>query len=521
MIRRSWFARLLRLGVAIVATVVAGIVTEGVLRVIDGDRLWSVTLARVRPPHARTSDSGKWIDPREASAYLAALPVAAGVNGDWYSLDPEPPPATPIDADLDRRYWAARGHELPSVYEWNLEFVRAVLCDSNRSLHPYLTEQFKALEDVYVFEPEDAAPYPTFRFLQSAHYPSGLVTNSFGWRGADIPLNKPAGRVRIAFVGASTTVDAHGDPFSYPEYIGRWLREWALQWHPSISVDVINAGREGILSNSIDAIVRQELLPVSPDVVVYYEGANQFWPASFSGRPIVRIYRMMSPSSSALERYSALGARLSTIVNRPGTGAEPRKPPLPVAWPSDLDERDPALNDPRLPVELPDILRDLDRMRAAVDAARGTFVISSFVWLVDAGLVLDPRRDAIVLQELNERYWPFSYAHMRRFVDFENRVFAKYARAHQLPFNDVAAAFPRDPRLFVDSIHMTPAGSKLKAWIVFQNLVRLLEQRLRDRSLPIPDPGGRRSHPAFSGAPRRLVTLAAIANGCGVRPTPR
>lgn len=515
MIRGPLFARSVHLGVAIVATLSAALVAEGALRVIDGYSLWSVRLARVRPSLALTSSSGKWMDPREGAAYLSALAVAPGVDRAWYSLDPEPPPSTPVDADLDRRYWAARGHELPSIYEWNLEFVRTVLCDSNRSLHPYLAEQFKALDEVYVFEPTDAAPYPTYRFLRNAHYPSGLITNSYGWRGADVSLNKPAGRVRIAFVGASTTADAHGDPFSYPEYVGRWLREWALRRHPSISVDVINAGREGILSNSIAAIVRQELVPLRPDVVVYYEGANQFWPASFAARPVVQILRMMNPSST-LERYSALGARLSAVVNRPGTGAEPRKPPLAVAWPSDLDERDPALNDPRLPVQLPEILRDLDRMRAAVEEARGTFVMSSFVWLVDAGLVLDPRRDAVVLRELNERYWPFSYAHMRRFIDFENRVFAKYASEHNLPFNDVAAVYPRDPRLFVDSIHMTPAGIKLKAWLVFQNLVRVLEQRLSDSTLPMPDPDGRREHPAFSGAPRRLVTVAALAKGCGV-----
>jgi hypothetical protein len=514
--RKPLFLRLVRLGVALGATMAAAAVAEGVFRVVDGYSLRSVTLARIRPSRVQTSSNGKWMDTHEAGPYVSALPVAAGVERDWYALDPEPPRSTPVDVDLNRRYWAARDHELPSVYQWNLEFIRTVLCDSDRSLHPYLAEQFKALDDVYVFEPTDGAPYPTYRFLPNAHYPSGLVTNSFGWRGTDVPLNKPAGRVRIAFVGASTTADAHGDPFSYPEYIGRWLREWSRQQHPATSFDVINAGREGILSNSIAAIVRRELVPLNPDVVVYYEGANQFWPASFASRPVVQMFRMINPSSM-LERHSAVGARLSAIVKRPGTGAEPRKPPLAVAWPSDLDERDPALNDPRLPVQLPEILHDVDRMRAAVEEVHGTFVMSSFVWLVDPGLVLDPRRDAFVFRELNERYWPFSYAHMRRFIDFENRVFAKYARENNLPFNDVAATYPRDPRLFVDSIHMTPAGIKLKAWVVFQNLVPVLEQRLRDGTLPLPDPGGRRTHPAFAEVPRRPVSVSAIAKGCGVR----
>ena len=88
---------------------------------------------------------------------------------------------------------------------------------------------------------------------------------------------------------------------------------------------------------------------------------------------------------------------------------------------------------------------------------------------------------------------------MRRFIDFENRVFAKYAGEHDLPFNDVAAVYPRDPRLFVDSIHMTPAGIKLKAWLVFQNLVRVLEPRLSDSTLPMPDPAAAATIQRFQG----------------------
>jgi len=128
--------------------------------------------------------------------------------------------------------------------------------------------------------------------------------------------------------------------------------------------------------------------------------------------------------------------------------------------------------------------------------------------------VLVPERDAIVFRELNERYWPFSYAHMRRFFDFENRVFRKYAGAHQLPFNDLDAVYPRDPRLFVDTVHMTPAGVKLKAWIVFQHLVTEIGRRVRDGRLPIPDQGGRGTHPAFAGAARRLEPVEALKQRC-------
>ena len=504
----------MRIAIALGAFILACIVSECAMRLIDGYSIRSLRLVRVRAPNAAASDQGKLIDPSQASAYLSGVPLAAGVNPAWFALDPEIRPAPRVDPDLDRRYWAARGHELPSVYEWNLEFIRTVLCDRDRSAHPYLAGQFQALDDLFVFEPSSRTAYPTYRFLRNAHYPSGLVTNAYGWRGPDVPLNKPAGRIRIAFVGASTTLDAHGDPFSYPEYVGRWLREWSGVRHPSVSFDVVNAGREGILSNSIAAVVRDELLPVRPDLVVYYEGANQFWPNAFVARPVVQILRVLNPGA-VLEGYSAVGVRLRELIDRPASGVEPHKPPIAVDWPSDLDEQHPPPADPRLPVQLPQITGDLDRMRADLGEVGGTLMPSSFVWLVDPALVLDARRDAFVYRELNERYWPFSYAHMRRFVDFENRVFRAYARSRSLPFNDVDAVYPRDPRLFVDSVHMTPAGVKLKAWIVFQHLVSELDRRLQSGTLPVPDPGGRTTHPAFPNAPRRLESIAGLMKRCG------
>ena len=49
-----------------------------------------------------------------------------------------------------------------------------------------------------------------------------------------------------------------------------------------------------------------------------------------------------------------------------------------------------------------------------------------------------------------------------RLAAFENRVFAKYAAAHRLPFLDVARLMPRDPDLFVDAIHNTETGVRLQ-----------------------------------------------------------
>jgi hypothetical protein len=136
------------------------------------------------------------------------------------------------------------------------------------------------------------------------------------------------------------------------------------------------------------------------------------------------------------------------------------------------------------------------------------------------GMVLDPVRDAGVMTFLNH-YWPFSYAHMRRYLDFKTRVFRKYAVAHNLDFVDVSGVFPRDSRLFNDGIHMTRAGIHLQAWVVFNGLVPVLDRRLASHQWPRPARHSLSKHPAFPGR-GRLVPMTEVSQACGAdgKPSP-
>jgi len=359
-------------------------------------------------------------------------------------------------------------------------------------------------------------PFPRYRYLRNAHYPSGITTNSFGWRGPELPLNRPDNTIRIAFVGASTTAAPHSFKYSYPDYIRSWLQRWRAASRLPVQFEVINAGREGIDSTSIAAIVRDELAPVDPDIVVYYEGANQFGLADYIVWPGGIIpSRPGHTRPWLLESVSALVVRLRGLRD-PFTVRrdEPRKPRLPVAWPEDLNEQDPQLDHPRLTLELPTVVRDLDAMRAALSARGGRLAMSSFVWCVRDGMQLDPDADVGVYGYLNDMFWPFSYAYIRRLADFQNRAFRKYAATRGLDFIDIAASYPLDPRLFNDGVHMTQSGTKLMAWISFQGLVPILERSIAAGTLPRAPRGLLATHPAFAGAPRMLRTVAAIRASC-------
>ena len=499
---------------AVVAVLLVGLVgitvMELAFRWLDGYRLFG--------PHL-VSRGGPVTAP-DARAYLSRFALAPKVELPWYFLDPEHPTGNiAADPDLSARERASPAGlgAVFSSYEWNREYVRWAACE-----HPeFFDAQFKPSSnppDIFVFEPVDGGRFPSFRFLRSSHN-SGISTNQFGWRGPDIALRKPAGTVRIAFVGASTTVNPHGDPFSYPDYIRRWLSEWARRAHPDVQFEVMNAGREGINSNSIEGIVRTEVAPVDPDFVVYYEGSNQFWPADYLGT-LPAVWTPSHPPPSVfkpvewpLVNSSATARRLADLVG--SRLREPEKPTLDVRWPGDLDEADPDLHHPRLPVNLNAILSDLDGMRVSLDKQGARLVLTSFLWCVYDGMRLNPVTNAGLYGYLNGPFWPFSYAHMRRFARFQNTVFRKYAVTHGLPFIDVEDHFPLEPVLFGDAIHMSQLGVKLMAWSVFQQLVRQIDLDLQQGRLPRRMAVAPSVHPAFREQGRRTLPVATAAAWCG------
>ena len=477
---------------------------EAIVRTLDGYTLGAL---RLNTPTGPASVAAELVD---------RIPRAAGVERAWFYGDPPPlPNRRPVPEEWSRLYRSLQDKD-PGLQDfraadmfkaWNAVFARDP-CTS-----PHLRG---APGRLFVADPDDGKPIPPYRFMPNATLSSGLVTNQIGWRGA--PIETPRGQktVRIVFVGASTTVDAHFQPFSWPEFVGHWLNQWAAAKQLPVRFEVLNAGREGISSSDIAAVVRTEVLPLRPDLVVYYEGANQFRltpvvedvPAKPAGGPPPSAGASLAWLATAA-RYSALAGRVEAAVGAAvgaatsnGDGREPPKPNYRLAWPAGLDEQDPDLAYPRLPVSLNEIQRDLDRIRGDLAGIGSGFALTSFFWLVKDGLVLDPIRHKYILQQLNTANYPYRYRDMERLAAFQNRVFARYASTHGLPFIDIARFSPFEADLFVDAIHTNPAGSRVRGWVVFNQLIPVIEKHLADGSWPRP-PGPPSPLPAFT--PREIT----------------
>mgnify|MGYP001571135475 CR=1 FL=1 len=130
---------------------------------------------------------------------------------------------------------------------------------------------------LYLFysKPMRFSPHPYLNYTGTPNYRSedGLnMHNSMGFRGPEIEMPKPKGRIRIAILGGSTT---------YEDYVKDWHLDFARQLErellaslPGSDIEVINAGLPGW--DSWEDLINFEfrLLDLDIDMIIVYEGTN-------------------------------------------------------------------------------------------------------------------------------------------------------------------------------------------------------------------------------------------------------
>lgn len=487
-------------GLVSVVTVAIGVLlAEIATRVVDGLPPFDIVLPQM----------GGALGADTTLSHLDSIPRANGVERDWFLADPPPlPNRTPPPQewiDIDKQIQRAPAFGVNSAANpfkawdifkaWNSAFAGDI-CK-----HTYLSG---APGFLFLFDPPDGQPRPLFRFLPNATAPDGLVTNAFGWRGPPASFARSPKTVRIVFIGASTTAEIHHYPYSVPEYVDAWLNRWSAARKLDLKFEVLNSGRESISTVDMVGIVRQEIAPLRPDLAVFYEGNNELDLGTVIPIPRTGTALPAGEVARALRRaapYSALARRLEGLVG----GEEWPKPDYEVKWPAGLDERDPDITRQDLPINLNRIMRNLDLMRADLASVGAELAMSSFHWLAKDGIKINAITHKPVLENLNVGYFPYRYRDLERMTAFENRVFKKYAATHGLPFVDVERYMPYDVELFTDATHNTPPGVRLRAWIVFQQLIPIIEQRLASGAWPKPVQVMGDTHPAFTVPPRKVT----------------
>ncbi|HEX6812891.1 MAG TPA: hypothetical protein VF384_14805 [Planctomycetota bacterium] len=507
---------LLRLAIAACSVVFAAILCEAVLRAAGGYRLLSLRLDRT----ARTGgDPAEVLD--RAPDLVAPLVErwqrqSPHADPAWLRTSPPPLPLPPPLGQplLPQTEWFAHYYVLNSVLLRSM-WVKGQRQSAGGSL---------GTPDTFmVFDPPGGKPWPSYRYPPSCVLPTGLVTNAFGFRGRELTVDKPKHTVRIGFVGASTTVEAHGYGLrhSAPELIEHWLQLWAARRQLDVRFETLNAGREGIRSHDIRAIVADELMPLEIDYLVYYEGANQLGPVQMlkhvrvdgayqAGSPPPGLVEAFDETQNAdttvidrLASWSATARYLRSALRRDQRLVEVAKPKQELTLPRELLEGEfPLARAPEV-LELGAISADLDAIHETLRAQDARLVLSTFWLLAGHGMTFDAVWSNNTQVHLNRQYWPLSYAAIRQLVDVQNRFFAAWAKARGVELVDVGTALPQDERLSIDATHQNELGVRLKAWLVFVQLLPILERDLAAGRVPVADRRADARHPNI-GPPREL-----------------
>lgn len=119
-------------------------------------------------------------------------------------------------------------------------------------------------------------PHPYLNYIGTPNYKSadGLnMHNAQGFRGPDVEMPKPEGRIRIAILGGSTTYESFVK--DWKEDFARQLQRELHQMDPKMDVEVINAGLPGW--DSWEDLVNLEfrLIDYDLDLIIPYEGTNE------------------------------------------------------------------------------------------------------------------------------------------------------------------------------------------------------------------------------------------------------
>ena len=96
--------------------------------------------------------------------------------------------------------------------------------------------------------------------------------NSLGFRGPEIERPKPDGRLRLAFLGGSTTfcAEVSSELESWPHLVTRGL----ANDNPQVGFDYVNGGAAGYSTTESSLNLEHRVAPLEPDVIVIYHATN-------------------------------------------------------------------------------------------------------------------------------------------------------------------------------------------------------------------------------------------------------
>ncbi len=320
-----------------------------------------------------------------------------------------------------------------------------------------------------------------------------VQVNSLGFRGAEIEVPKPPERIRVAFLGGSTTFCAEATRLevTWPHQVVEGLRQGA----PDLEFDYVNGGGAGYGTKQLLLNLEKRVARLEPDVIVVYEATNDLTQDTRREAIDQELYEKEEIHDSAIGRWW-----LTYFLVEKNWRSYFRTRP---------NERVKLQLDPE---QLSGGFRE--RLTRLVEDSQR---VAPVVLLVTFSIKIRPEQSAEEQRENASSalfYMPFLEVEQLRagYAEY-NRVIREVARSSGVILVEGELSIPGDGHHFADSVHFLDPGMRLQARRILEELARsgayhaLLERkralvkqrgrgpRLTPRNVPRVLPPGRRGTP--------------------------
>lgn len=267
-----------------------------------------------------------------------------------------------------------------------------------------------------------------------------ITINTLGFRGDEIAVEKPPRTIRIAAVGASTTfcAEVSRDEATWPSQLQQRLRVA----HPDIGIEVINAGVPGYGVAESHRNLIGRVLPLNPDIVIYYEANNDL---AVDSRALASDRGLLSTSNESVVRFLSTYSLLFDLVYKNArillAGRDTRSGKL-DALPDDLPAR---------------YIGELDQMHRALSERGVQMVMSTFFVKYRRS---QSRATQIRNASISFYYMPWmTIDGLLQGIDLYNDAVVGYAESHGVPVVADRDSIPGDDRHFADWAHFADEGA--------------------------------------------------------------
>ena len=308
---------------------------------------------------------------------------------------------------------------------------------------------FWGVDETYEIDPATGLriPIPNSRF-------GPIRINSFGFRSPEITKQKPAGRLRVAFLGGSTTycAEVSSNAMTWPALVIKAMHE---HW-PALDLDYINAGVPGYTIRSLLPALEKRVVQFQPDIIVIYEATNDLSANSY------QMAHQQGVAPRHQEETFGWLARHSLLAYLIEKNLEVMRLQRQANNPSDKIKLDMA----RLDAEF---RQDYQNLVVASEQAAKIVVTVTFSPRLRPQQPPEQRRQAAVTSLFYMPYMTIDDV-LTGFAQY-NQVIREVAGKYQTLLVGDEDAIPADAQHYVDSVHFTDAGSIAMAHRVARVLI--------------------------------------------------